>query len=143
MHRIKGIVLAAGTFISFVSTAGAMPLAPLDHGQSGFVVQVVNRKFAAIPGLRDFNFHIGENGCLYHLGIMRTNTQPGVNRVGHDDLGASRHLLIAIRRTNIHGELVAPAFQAHVGGHLIIRPDLLGEGAGGRPELERGEAIAV
>ena len=40
MHRIKGIVLAAGTFISFVSTAGAMPLAPLDHGQSGFVVQV-------------------------------------------------------------------------------------------------------
>ena len=40
MHRVKGIVLAAGTFISFVSTAGAMPLAPLDHGQSGFVVQV-------------------------------------------------------------------------------------------------------
>jgi hypothetical protein len=40
MHRIKGIVLAATTFISFVSTVGAMPLAALDQNDTRFVIQV-------------------------------------------------------------------------------------------------------
>jgi hypothetical protein len=40
MHYMKRIVLVASTVISFVSTAGAMPLAPLDQSQTGFVVRV-------------------------------------------------------------------------------------------------------
>jgi hypothetical protein len=40
MHRIKEIVFALSAFISFASTAGAMPLAPLDQSQTGFIVQI-------------------------------------------------------------------------------------------------------
>jgi hypothetical protein len=40
MHRIKRIVLGASAFVSLVATASAMPLAPVDRSETGFVIQV-------------------------------------------------------------------------------------------------------